>query len=79
MASTTNLRSRRSAAQLHALEGVLVDTDEFGVDRLKEILKVAPNGNAKELCSSVLKAAGEFNPECPSDDDRTALAMIRTA
>lgn len=52
--------------------------DEFGLARLKKFLETAPNATAQDLCSSVLKAAGEFHPGCPSDDDRTALAMIRT-
>lgn len=52
--------------------------DEFGLPRLKKFLATAPNATAQELCSSVLKAAGDFRPGCPPDDDCTALAMIRT-
>lgn len=34
--------------------------EEFGLDRLKSSLQQATNGDARELCSSVLRSVGEF-------------------
>ena len=53
--------------------------DEFGLARLKKVCETTPKTTAQELCSSVLKAIGEHHPECATDDDRTALALIRKA
>jgi serine phosphatase RsbU (regulator of sigma subunit) len=53
--------------------------EEFGVARVKELLLSAPLTSAENLCSSILNATGEFSPQIPPRDDRTALALIRTA
>lgn len=53
--------------------------EEFGVDRVKELLQQASLTSAQDLCSSILNATGEFSPQIPPRDDRTALALIRAA
>jgi serine phosphatase RsbU (regulator of sigma subunit) len=53
--------------------------EEFGVARVKELLQQAPLTSSQDLCSSILTATGEFSPQMPPRDDRTALALIRTA
>jgi len=53
--------------------------EEFGLDRVKSLFTALPTAGAQALCSSILKAAGEFGVEAPICDDRTALALIRTA
>jgi serine phosphatase RsbU (regulator of sigma subunit) len=52
---------------------------EFGLERVKELLQHAPLTSAQDLCSSILTATGEFSPQVPPRDDRTALALIRAA
>lgn len=54
-------------------------SEEFGLDRVKSLLTSLPSAGAQALCSSILKAAGDFGAESPICDDRTALALVRTA
>ncbi|MGH9497398.1 MAG: PP2C family protein-serine/threonine phosphatase [Candidatus Sulfotelmatobacter sp.] len=54
-------------------------SDEFGLDRVKLSLQATTSGDAKSLCVSILNAASEFTCAGPPSDDRTALALIRTA
>ena len=53
--------------------------DEFGLDRLKELLATTPSPDARSLCVSILNAVGEFSSESPLREDRTALALVRSA
>ena len=53
--------------------------DEFGLDRVKNILQDAPTMGARVLCDAVLKGVADFSEGSPVCDDRTALALIRTA
>lgn len=53
--------------------------DAFGVDRIKQLLQSLPTDKANTLCSSVLDAVSEFGGKRAPCDDRTALALIRTA
>jgi len=53
--------------------------DEFGLERVKQLLQASPSIPAQALCVSVLEAAGQFSGETPLADDRTALALVRTA
>lgn len=53
--------------------------EEFGFDRVKTLLAQAPTGSAEALCTSVLTTVGNFGYGLPLCDDRTALALIRTA
>jgi serine phosphatase RsbU (regulator of sigma subunit) len=52
--------------------------DEFGLERIKELLKSPHGASARTLCTSILNAVADFNPENPPRDDRTALAFIRS-
>ena len=53
--------------------------EEFGLARVKQLFQAAPASGAEALCASILNAAGEFSGESPVCDDRTALALVRTA
>lgn len=53
--------------------------EEFGLERVKQLLQAAPPGSAHELCESILSAVGKFGAGTPLCDDRTALAFLRTA
>jgi len=53
--------------------------EEFGLDRVKPVLQAAPSSTAQALCVSILNAVSGFSPESPLCDDRTALALVRTA
>ena len=53
--------------------------EEFGLERVKELLIEAYPRDAQGLCTSILDATGKFGAGVPLCDDRTALALIRTA
>jgi len=52
---------------------------EYGLERVKERLRVADSYNPQALCASVLNAVGEFICEPLVPDDMTALVFIRLA
>jgi serine phosphatase RsbU (regulator of sigma subunit) len=54
-------------------------SEEFSLDRVKQLLATAPLSTAQELCTNILNAVDEFTGESPRCDDRTALALVRTA
>jgi phosphoserine phosphatase RsbU/P len=51
----------------------------YGLERVKEFLQNAPASGAQALCTSVLNSVAEFTGHVPACDDRTALALLRTA
>jgi len=53
--------------------------EEFGLARVKQLFQAAPVSAAEVLCASILNAAGAFSGEDPLSDDRTALALVRSA
>jgi len=53
--------------------------DEFGLERVKQFLQASPAGGAQALCVSILDAVGQFSSETALRNDRTALALVRTA
>jgi sigma-B regulation protein RsbU (phosphoserine phosphatase) len=54
--------------------------EEFGLAGVKQLFQAAPVvSDARELCASVLQAAEAFGGGAPRCDDRTALALARTA
>ena len=53
--------------------------EEFGLERVKQILQESPSGGAQALCSFVLTQVSDFCRNAPMHDDRTALALIRNA
>jgi serine phosphatase RsbU (regulator of sigma subunit) len=76
----------KGAALLLVSRGVLecemkVDrsTEEFGMDRLKQFFDSAPTSAAAALCTLVLNKVAESSCETGPRDDRTALALVRTA
>ena len=65
-------------AWLHA-KAATAFLDEFGLDRVKSLLQDAPAMGARALCDAVLKGVADFSEGSPVCDDRTVLALIRTA
>jgi serine phosphatase RsbU (regulator of sigma subunit) len=51
----------------------------FGLERVKDVFQSAPAIAARPLCDSVLEGVAEFSGKGPICDDRTALALVRTA
>jgi serine phosphatase RsbU (regulator of sigma subunit) len=75
----------KDAALLLVSRGVITcqghherSAEEFGLERVKQLLQAAPT-SAADLCSSVLNTADTFGGKVPQCDDRTALALVRTA
>jgi len=81
----------RGAALLLVSRGVIecgTDLDksaeEFGLERVKQLLVQSHPGGAQGLCASILDTTGldttgKFGATGPICNDRTALALIRTA
>jgi serine phosphatase RsbU (regulator of sigma subunit) len=53
--------------------------DSFGLDRIKQVFQRAQSDDAQALCTSILNSVAEFGGDAPLCDDRTALALLRTA
>jgi serine phosphatase RsbU (regulator of sigma subunit) len=53
--------------------------EEFGLQRLKEVLQQSTVASAKELCVSVLDQVQQFMNVAPTHDDATALALARNS
>jgi phosphoserine phosphatase RsbU/P len=76
----------RGAALLLVSRGVVesqcqnkkVEDREFGLERVGELLRTEPHGNAQALCSSILTAVAAFTCAASNLDDMTALALART-
>jgi hypothetical protein len=51
----------------------------FGLERVKDVLRSTPFPSASTLCNSALKAVADYTNNAPVCDDRTALALLRTA
>jgi serine phosphatase RsbU (regulator of sigma subunit) len=66
-----------SASESDADDGK--SAEQFGLDRVKQLLAAAPTAKAQDLCASVLNALGKFTSCSLTADDRTALAFVRTA
>src|ERR1051326_699109 len=54
-------------------------SDEFSLDRVKDLFQNAPANRAEALCSSILNSVNYFGGTVPLCDDRTALSLTRTA
>jgi sigma-B regulation protein RsbU (phosphoserine phosphatase) len=72
-----------SAALLLVSRGVIEcegrsghSTEEFGLERLKQLFQTAPVGGAEALCAFILSSVGAFSGESIQCDDRTALALV---
>jgi phosphoserine phosphatase RsbU/P len=53
-------------------------TEEFGLERVKQVFRSAPPSGAEALCAFVLSSVTRFEGKSRSHDDRTALALVRT-
>jgi serine phosphatase RsbU (regulator of sigma subunit) len=53
--------------------------EEFGLQRVKEVLHQSKADSAKELCSSVLGQVHQFMCAAPTHDDLTALVLARSS
>lgn len=53
--------------------------EQFGLDRVKQLLASAPSATAQDLCASILQALSKFTSCSLVTDDHTALAFVRTA
>ncbi len=52
---------------------------EFGLEGVKQSFQDATVLSAHDLCLTVLQAARKFNPMSPTENDLTALALVRKA
>jgi serine phosphatase RsbU (regulator of sigma subunit) len=53
------------------------DEDEFGEDRLKEVLAANADGNAHDISEAIVRAVDDFREEAPSSDDITLVVLKR--
>jgi len=53
--------------------------EEFGLERVKELINSNSSSAPQSLCTAILNAAAQLAPESNLRDDRTALALIRTS
>jgi serine phosphatase RsbU (regulator of sigma subunit) len=53
--------------------------EEFGLQRVKEVLQKSQPASAKELCVSVLDQVQQFMCAAPTHNDVTALALTRNS
>ncbi len=51
----------------------------FGLDQVKQLFQSAEITSASALCTSLVEATSHFGSRIPACDDRTALALVRTA
>jgi len=54
-------------------------SQDFGLSRVQEVFQSAELSSAQTVCASILNSVNRFGAEVPICDDRTALAVIRTA
>jgi sigma-B regulation protein RsbU (phosphoserine phosphatase) len=54
-------------------------TEEFGLERVKQVFRSAPESGAAALCAFILSSVAKFEGRSHSRDDRTALALLRSA
>jgi len=53
--------------------------EEFGLQRVQEVLQQSKAASAKELCVSVLDQVQQFMGSAPTHNDVTALALARNS
>lgn len=53
-------------------------SEEFGLERVEQLLRGAHSEGAEQTCKSILNAADGFCPTSAPRDDRTALALVRS-
>jgi phosphoserine phosphatase RsbU/P len=53
--------------------------DTLSLESVKRLLQNSSSSSAQALCTSILDSVDKLSPEDPPRDDRTALALLRTA
>ena len=56
-------------------EAVNARGDEFGMERLEEVVKDKRNGSVEDLQTAILSAVEEFSKGAPQADDMTLLIL----
>src|SRR5579864_6967657 len=51
-------------------------TEEFGLERVKQLFRAAPASGAETLCAFILSSVAKFDGKSLAKDDRTALALV---
>lgn len=59
-------------------EAVDPQEEQFGTDRVAEIIKAQRNKTAKEISEAVRSATDQYTQNAPPDDDRTIIIIKRT-
>jgi serine phosphatase RsbU (regulator of sigma subunit) len=54
-------------------------TEEFGLQRVRELFQQTTLSCSEDVCRSVLTAIDQFSANAPVNDDRTALTLLRSA
>ena len=72
----------KKSALLLVSKGVIAcerrrSSQEYGLERVKEVLQGSHSVGARDLCTSILNSVAEFSRNAPLCDDRTALALVR--
>ena len=52
--------------------------EEYGMDRLREVLAAAPSKDAKHITNAIFESIREFAGEAPQSDDITCLSLHRS-
>jgi serine phosphatase RsbU (regulator of sigma subunit) len=55
------------------------DEEEFGTDRVFDVLESNPDATAEEIIGLVREAVHEFARGVPQDDDLTAVVVMRSS
>jgi serine phosphatase RsbU (regulator of sigma subunit) len=54
-------------------------SEEFGLERVKQLFQAAPASGSQALCAFILSSIRDFGRGAPQCDDRSALVLVRTA
>ncbi len=76
-AGTTLLLASRGVIACEGQNGH--SAEPFGLERLKDLFRSSPTGDAETLCAFILNGVTDFASGRPQCDDRTALALVRTS
>jgi phosphoserine phosphatase RsbU/P len=84
-ADAPTIGMQRGAALLLVSRGVIECeshtqdcAEEFGLERVKQVFRSAPESDATALCAFILSSVAKFEGRSHAHDDRTALALVRT-
>lgn len=54
-------------------------SEPFSLDRVKQVFQNDSSSTAQALCTNVLNSIAKFTANAAADDDRTAMALLRTS